>query len=209
LIAKGLWVSLLCATLPGALDAQAAPKRATLESGAAVWLYADGTWRPDSTINRPKASTGGYTKPSSATQSLTVLKSASFSYDPNTWRQTTSPEPGRLTFTHASGDGYAMVITERLQLSLDALKRVVLTNARNAAPNAKIILEEKRVVNGVEVLCMQITGTTQDIHFRYFGYYYAGKAGTIQVVTYTGENLFEEYEPDFQGLLNGLEAPRS
>ena len=100
-----------------------------------------------------------------------------------------------------------MVLSERLQLSPETLKGVVLNNARQAAPDAKIDFEERRVVNGRQILCLQIAGTTQGIPFRYFGYYYAGSEGTVQVLTYTGENLFEEYKGDFEELLNGFVAP--
>jgi hypothetical protein len=55
---------------------------------------------------------------------------------------------------------------------------------------------------------MQITGTAQGIPFHYYGYYYTGKLGSVQVITYTGESLFEEYKPEFDELLNGLELPR-
>lgn len=138
-----------------------------------------------------------------------MLKQAAVSYDPNKWKQTTAREPGRFTFTHTSGDGYAMVIFERIQLTPEGLKRIVLGNAREAAPDARITFEESRVVNGVKVTCLQFEGTVQDIPLRYYGYYYAGKAGTIQVLTYTGNSLFEEYEADFTEFLNGFQPPRS
>lgn len=186
-----------------------APKRATLSDGTMVWLYADGTWRADTSTKGPQTTPGKYTKSHNATESVSILKKASLNYDPSKWRQAQSTVPGRLSFAHVSGDGYAMVISERLQLTPDALKRVVLHNARQAAPDAKIVFEELRVVNGREILCLQITGTTQGIPFHYYGYYYAGKAGTIQVLTYTGENLFDEYKAELEELLNGFVPPGS
>jgi hypothetical protein len=59
--------------------------------------------------------------------------------------------------------------------------------------------------NGKEILCMKIDGTIEQIPFRYYGYYYGGKQGTIQLLTYTGQGLFEKYEADFLDFLNGLE----
>jgi hypothetical protein len=209
LITKQILAALvLVATIPLAAAAQA-PKRATLGDGTIVLLYADGTWKQDAATTDRKAGSGGYTKPGSATESVSVLKNGSLSYDPAKWRQNKSEQPGRQTLTHVSGDGYAMVISERLQLTRDALKGIVLNNARQAAPDAKIVFEESRVVNGGEITCLEIVGSTQGIEFHYFGYYYAGKAGTVQVLTYTGENLFDEYKADFEELLNGFEPPRS
>lgn len=55
------------------------------------------------------------------------------------------------------------------------------------------------------LLCMKIEGTVKGIPFRYYGYYYGGKQGTIQILTFTGQTLFEKYEHDFTDFLNGLE----
>jgi hypothetical protein len=37
-----------------------------------------------------------------------------------------------------------------------------------------------------------------------FGYYYSGKAGTVQVYTVTETSLLPKYEKDFMDFLNGL-----
>ena len=132
--------------------------------------------------------------------------STRLSYDPTRWTQEPSTDRTKMTFQHADGDGYALVIRERLQMSLDALKEIALNNAMQAAPDAKIVFEEPRVVNGTKVLCLVIEGTTSGIAFTYYGYYYSGKSGIVQIVTYTGQNLFEEYKPDFEDFLNGFEV---
>ena len=85
---------------------------------------------------------------------------------------------------------------------------MALTNARALSPEAHFLLDEHRVVNGTEVRCLQIGFITQGIAFRYFGYYYAGPAGTIQVITYTSDGLFAEFTPDFEDFLNGLEVTK-
>jgi hypothetical protein len=51
---------------------------------------------------------------------------------------------------------------------------------------------------------MVMKGTIEGIQFVYYGYYYAGKAGTIQLLTYTSQNLFAEYKSEMTELLNGL-----
>jgi len=88
---------------------------------------------------------------------------------------------------------------------LSALKKVVLDSAVQAAPDAKILSEEKRIVNGHELLCLKIEGSVSQIPFTYYGYYYSGNGGTLQLITFTSQNLFAEYQKDFTDLLNGLE----
>ncbi len=126
-------------------------------------------------------------------------------YDSQKWKEAKSSEPGRATLGHVAGDGYAMVIAEAIQVPLDSLPELAVSNAQDSAPGTKITFREKRSVNGVELWCLRLEGTTKEgIAFTYYGYYYGGKAGTIQLITYTGTSLFAEYEKDFTELLNAL-----
>jgi hypothetical protein len=109
-------------------------------------------------------------------------------------------------FTHKNGDGFAVIIPERLTFSLAGLKEIVLQLARQAAPDAKISAEEMRVVNGQKILSLKMEGTIKGLTFVYYGYYYTGEAGTIQVVTYTAKSLLKEYEQDFTDFLSGLKV---
>jgi hypothetical protein len=111
----------------------------------------------------------------------------------------------KLTFTHKSGDAYAMMIGERVQLSLDALKKAALENAKGVAPDIKIVSDEKRTVNGKEMMCLKMSGTIETTPFVYYGYYYGGSEGTLQVICYTSANLFDEFKGDFDDFLNGTQ----
>jgi hypothetical protein len=65
-----------------------------------------------------------------------------------------------------------------------------------------------RRVNGADVLCVKLEATMSGIPFIYYAYYYASPAGSVQVITYTGRNLFPEYEKDFLDFLNGFQTVR-
>jgi hypothetical protein len=205
-LATGFFASLLFASV---LGAQEVPARATRRDGSVVLLYANGTWKPDTASRAGGHASASFVKPASATATLDILKGATLSYDPSKWTPGANDKPGRLQLNHHSGDGYALIIFERLQIPMESFKAIVLQNAKNAAPDARVVQEEQRRVNGVTLTCMEIVGTTQGIQFHYFGYYYTGTIGSIQVITYTGENLFDEYRPDFENLLNGFAAPSS
>jgi hypothetical protein len=183
------------------------PVKATTEDGRQVLLYPDNTWKLALGAAQAATPSGGLTRPATATKTVDIhAGSTRLSYDPTRWTPEPSTDRSRMTFQHTDGDGYALVIRERLQMSLDALKDIALNNAIQAAPDAKIVFEESRVVNGAPVLCLIIEGTTSGIAFTYYGYYYSGKSGIVQIVTYTGQNLFEEYKPDFENFLNGFEV---
>lgn len=145
--------------------------------------------------------------PTGATDHVLLLGGkASLHFDPRLWKQGPTEAAGKLTFAHRNGDGYAMVIAERVEIPVDQLKRIALSNARDASTDARIVEEERRTVNGANVLMLRLEGTMHGIKFTFLGYYYGGPAGTVQVITYTGQNLFGEYRSDFEDFLNGFEV---
>ena len=182
------------------------PIRAKTDSGKEVILQPDGTWKYVSE-GPPKPVVIAIAKSPSARKFFKPDR-GSFGvwYDDTKWRQSTRPdEPGRSSFDLIRGDGYAIVLVEELGIPVSSLRRIALENAKEASPDAKIVFEETRMINGVEVLAMKIEGTIEQIPFRFYGYYYGGKQGTIQLLTYTGQALFSKYEGDFIEFLNGLE----
>jgi hypothetical protein len=153
----------------------------------------------------PRGTSVTYRSPRTATQVMEILNArAAVSVNSNLWKETKSREPNRREFEHVKGDGYAMIISERIQVPLAKLRDIALENAREASPDAKIVEEQRRVVNGTDVLMLRLDGTINGVAFSYLGYYYGGAAGTIQVLTYTGQNLFDEFRPDFEDFLNGF-----
>ena len=191
----------------GSYIAAQSPLTATTEDGRKVILLQDGTWRysPAGTaISQPDPAT--YKAPASATEVFSINNgAASLHYDPAVWSIKKQEGPSKTVFVHKSGDAQGMIIAERLEMSQEALKELVFTNARKAATSVEVLHDEKRVVNGSPVLYLSFEPTIQGIVFVFEGYYYAGPAGTIQVISYTGKNLISEYRDVMQGFLNGLE----
>ena len=97
-----------------------------------------------------------------------------------------------------------MFIFERIQVPIKHLRKAALTRFWQTDPNARIVQESRRTVNGVELLVLTTAAVVEEIDFIYYGYYATGKWGTLQVLTYTSENLFDEYKNDFTEFLNGL-----
>lgn len=153
----------------------------------------------------PSGSGSTFTTPRAATQDIDLLNGrAVVSYDPAKWKETKSTDPGRRNFSHSSGDGYASIISERIEIPVDKLRDIALSNARQAAPDVRIIEEQKRRVNSTDVLLLRMEGSTTGIKFTYLGYYYGGPIGTIQVITWTGQNIFKDYRTEFEEFLNGF-----
>ncbi len=127
---------------------------------------------------------------------------ASLEYDNKKWRQLATTEDGHLRFALRRGDGFAVVEVSRIEVPFDALPNVVLNLAQRGDPNARITFKEKRTVNRVEVWFVKLDATTSGVPLTFYEYLYSSKAGAIQLITATGQNLIGEYEADFLEFLN-------
>src|SRR6476619_5241529 len=104
--------------------------------------------------------------------------------DSQKWERTSSEEnPIKITFNHKKGGAYAIVIAQRISFSMESLKKAAVANAKKVALDVKIASEEKRVVNGKEVLFLKFTATIQGTPYISCGYYYCGSERILQVVT--------------------------
>lgn len=205
--------------------------QATTEHDNAVLLHADGTWtsgasaatqrtvilHPDGTwasrdglpvAPAPLTASAAYHRPRSANA---YVAGATVPYgiwiNPHTWHRD-ADEPGQVVerhFTHASGEAWGAVIAEPTRLTFDYVKAFVLQSARKHMTDAEIVIQEKRVINGHEVMFLNIRGQHQASPLTYLNYYYVGDEGTVQVYTWTLQNLAAKYQQDMLNLLNGFD----
>ena len=188
-----------------------AQQKAVTETGAEVILYDDGTWKfqneDELTIVEVRTKPIKLKKSEGATF---LLKSnnlnVGFWLDPKLWsfKKQTENEAAEYKLLLKSGDLYGMIITEKVEIPLETLKSLALANGQKVAPDLKIVKEEYRNVNGLKVLLLEMSGTTQGIKFSYYGYYYSNTNGTVQFITYTSTKLLNSYKSKIEILLNGL-----
>jgi hypothetical protein len=186
--------------------------RATTEFGETVNLYDDGTWEYVSdSSNSDQADI--LTNPNlyvKSSKSDSLVKSERLNIgvwiNPTEWY----PEPGNtgeyseILFHKDKEDLYAVMITERIEVPLTTLRDIAISNARSAAPDLEVLQQEYRMVNGTQVLMIQMRGTVQGIKFKYIGYYYSDAEGSVQLLTYSSERLFPLYKNDMEVFLNGF-----
>jgi len=203
---------LLCALLFFVISTSFAQQKAIIsESGKEVILLNDGTWKyvfedesgviKIDTILQKKS-----------IKSTFLLKGVKINYgvwlNNSKWAFTKSKEsdngPSEYIFTLKGEDAYGMIIPERIEIPIDELSNIAYQNAKNSAPDVKIIKKEFRKINGITVVFMQMEGTMKGINFVYYGYYYSYENGSIQFVTYTAKSLLERYKTAMTDLLNGL-----
>lgn len=184
---------------------------AITNTGEEVVLYDDGTWKyvNEGTLSALEIKTNekAFTKDKN---SSFIVKSTKVDIgiwiNPKAWTFTKgiSNEDAEFQFQKKGEDLYGMLIAEKLQIPIETLKNIAFQNAKNASSDIRVVSEEYRTVNGIKVLMMQMAGTVQGLKVAYIGYYYSNESGTIQLLTYTGENLLNDYRDDIEVFLNGL-----
>ncbi len=185
--------------------------KAVSETGDQVLLFENGTWEyvntKDLEAKEIPLNPTNFTKPKEADFLLKSTKiNVGFWLNSKKWKfhKAVNNEEAEYEMQLKGGDLYGMILTEKIEMPITTLKKVVLENAKGVAPDIKIIKEEYRVVNGIKVLLLQLNGTMQGLKFSYYGYYYSFEGGTVQFITYTAQNLLEDYVPEIEKLLNGF-----
>lgn len=185
-------------------------QRALTEKGKEVILYDNGTWKYlDNEFEDNEIPTNSATFVKSEDASF-LLKSSilnvGFWMNPKKWifKKAITNQDAEYEFQLKEGDLYGMVITEKVEIPLKTLKTIALDNAKTFSPDIEIVKEEYRKVNGIKVLLLQLNGTAQGIQFSYYGYYYSNSNGTVQFITYTSQNLMDDYKNVCEEMLNGM-----
>jgi hypothetical protein len=181
------------------------------ETGDRVILYDDGTWAyVDDSLSINKEIPMNEEEFIKDNKSSFLIKSSKLNIgiwlNPKKWSFTKAKEneDAEYEFYQKGEDLYGMLISEKIEIPVLSLKGIALDNARSVSPDIRIVREEYRMVNGVKVLMMQMSGSIQGMKITYLGYYYSNTNGTIQFLTYTAQNLLEDYRNDIENLLNGL-----
>jgi Putative bacterial sensory transduction regulator len=145
-----------------------------------------------------------WTDATSAPGLLKINGNISLKYDPDLWTPVASDNDREFVLLHSSGDAHALVIAEPIAVPLDSIQDVALANAQAVDPNAKIVFRNKLRVNGAVLYFLKIEANVDTVPMVYWGYFYAGENGTVQVVTYTAKTLWPGHEREFMDFLNGF-----
>jgi hypothetical protein len=131
--------------------------------------------------------------------------SATVSYDSRKWGKLEKDKKGIISLDRLNGDGYAAIIAERVGVPTGVAIEDLLEELRTLHPDLAVLSRETRTVSGHEVCCLKYSTRVKDLDMIVYAYCFGGLAGTLQIRTCTTAATFNECEPDFTELLNGLE----
>jgi len=185
--------------------------KAVTNMGDEVILYEDNTWAyaaPDTTTTDTIAVNPMVFTKSEKADFLLKSENGNIGIwlNPKEWRFEKSklnPE-AEYQLSYKAGDLYTLVFVEEISIPLPVLGDAVIQNIKAVASEFKLVHEEYRTVNGLDVLQLEFDAKVQGMHFTYFGYYFSNEKGTTQLMSYTSEDLFEKYRDKCEELLNGL-----
>jgi hypothetical protein len=173
-----------------------------------TWKYADGRTHASSSSDSVAINPGTFTKNKLATFLVKSTKTnVGFYLNPAEWVFEKGAPTEAIEYRFKpkiSTDLYAMAITEKIEVPVENLPEVVLTNAQKKVTDVEMVKKEFRMVNGKKILCLQYHGTVSGIKFVWMGYYYSSAAGTVQLVGATSENLFANSYRILENFLNGI-----
>ena len=191
-----------------------AQMKATTTSGREVILLDNGKWHyaDDSTAADTSSAIGvnsrAYTKDKNADYLVKSKKLNIGVYlNQKEWinAKPGKTEDGEWNFTYKGhADLAAFMVTETAQIPLESFVDIAVINAQKTDPNAEITRKEYRMVNGVKMLCLQMSVTISKMDFTMVGYYYSNANGTVQLVATSMTNQFDKSRETLERFLNGL-----
>jgi hypothetical protein len=201
------WLSCLLGTmaLMPAAHAQGKDLRAITEDGRKVLLGSDGRWRFDASaaaLSIPPAA------PAGESPYKTILDSVSLVFDTKKWSLTpnVASEPrGRRNLRHNTLPLYGAIIAEEFPGTLQAMRTVILSNARTfTGMEPTVLFEETKTVQQRAVGNMKIYVAKDGVEFIFTTRFHANEQGNVQLTCWTAQALFHKYEDECQKLLDGL-----
>lgn len=124
---------------------------------------------------------------------------------PDEWVRSETPknQDAEIEFTLKGKDCYSTIIVERIEMPIQSLIMRTFKHFKDTDSDARIRQDIRRV-NGTVIYCLTVNTKFDGIPIVFHGYYASGKKGTVQAVTWTAENLFEEHKPKLEEFLNGI-----
>lgn len=136
-----------------------------------------------------------------------VGEEANYSLEYNASEWSVSGESFNTDAEHelsSKNDSYAIVIAEKPNVGIDNLVNRAKSNLQEESESFEMIEESTINKYGTTFVDLIAKVKLDGTDFTYYNRYYAGEEGSIQAITFTYSNLFDENRISLRGLLDGL-----
>jgi S1-C subfamily serine protease len=144
------------------------------------------------------------TPPTGVSTVIMLMGHAVLHYKTAQWKSRESGDPSTYAFDYAGGDLYTRIFTGRIQVPLENMPGIALAQMQKQAPDAKIVRQTARTVNGTHLLAVEIEATAGGIPLTYYDHYYSDSAGTVEIDCWTGRNLIAGSRATIEDFVSGF-----
>jgi hypothetical protein len=131
-------------------------------------------------------------------------------YNPAKWTGDKScPDAAELCLRHRELPTSVVAGAGPEQLPPFRLHEFAVGTATDQMANAKILIDQRKTVNGVDVLALSGEGLMDGEKLTTYGYFFAGKQGYVMFVSFTPTASFAAGEHEITEMLNGLNVVKS
>ncbi len=175
--------------------------------GAKIILHDDKTWEYEQIRPADLDDQMVLVKSASQSESLTSpTKKYVINYNPSLWeRSKPFSEAAEFGFQNKAKNAFGMAIYDGIEVPLNSMENIVIKNANNIDPNAKIVNIRKCKINGTEGELVTYLATGSGVPFTLLTFLASGPFGTIQYTFFTSSSLFDALQEDFVEMISGLE----
>jgi hypothetical protein len=127
----------------------------------------------------------------------------------DSWQSVEPSNPLEQEFElrHADRSRFALVIPTRFRVPPTALRKRLEDNLRARDREARVTYEERRLVNGAEIVYVNANLTVEQIPMAMAAYLWSGTKGSVQVIVVVPRDDFPSLRPESEEFLNGFVAP--
>ena len=215
-------LSLLCSTSVMAQQPKEIGKAVTMD-GRRIILYENGTFRyevaemqlgvgtgvsPDTVQALFPSSAGGNFESSPYNKNEWRSTRTKFSvwYNPKKWKLSLANKRPPEEASWHMADTYCGVLTERLETDYETWIQGMKLRYKELDPQAKLVKEEWRTVNGSLVYHMVWRMNINRMKIQLYGYYAVGKGEIVQLVVQTPLSVVGDTEEEIYRILSGLKV---
>jgi hypothetical protein len=180
------------------------PCPASLASATAPCLY-----DPTAKVQVPTGPMKEFRRPDSASRELKG-KAVPYSFwVGDSWQSVEPSNPLEQEFElrHADRSRFALVIPTRFRVPPTALRKRLEDNLRARDRDARVTYEERRRVNGAEIVYVNADMTLDQTPVAMAAYLWSGPQGSVQVIVIVPRDDFPLLRPESEEFLNGFVAP--
>jgi hypothetical protein len=114
--------------------------------------------------------------------------------------------PGRVAFTHVDRHVLGYVLVDRTAgVPTSKMSDWALRNAMRLDPKARIRKQEYRLVNGRELLHLELVVSQNSPPMVFAGYYHGGVKTNLQAISWCFEEDFEKHQSLIDEFISGIE----